>query len=428
MPEIPDSLLPKERSAKDTSDLIRWHTVSYRALLVWVLLAVSLVAGVVLALVPEWRQGMWAWLRGADRDGGAEVEAAGNRAARFTNLDGGVRVRGAAEVEWIAADLSMELDKGDLVQTTRDGVARIAFADGTLYVVRPNTLIVIEENDVPTDRTASNVAVQVSSGVVDLSTTRLTGQSRVLFADAEAHLRNESRALVRNDLQTNTREITVSQGGARLLRGSEEMELGQYEQASFAGPGSEMTRKQIVAPPLLLTPANMAPVVVSGTDTTEMEFTWSTISTANAYRIRVSSSPIFSHLQFDRRVRSTSIRLPGFKEGDYYWTVTSLDAAQKESQQSEPNQFSVIKQENAEEILLVVEKTIQHGRVIEVIGRTEPGATVLVNNEPVFSVAANGSFKHFTSPLSNTGANRITITAQNSEGKVATVRKTITIQ
>jgi hypothetical protein len=108
--------------------------------------------------------------------------------------------------------------------------------------------------------------------------------------------------------------------------------------------------------------------------------------------------------------------------------VTSLNAAEKESQQSEPNQFSVIRQENVEEMLLVVERTVQHGRVIEIIGRTEPGATVLVNNEPVFSVALNGSFKHFTSPLTNTGANRITVTAQNSEGKIATVRKSITIQ
>jgi hypothetical protein len=125
-------------------------------------------------------------------------------------------------------------------------------------------------------------------------------------------------------------------------------------------------------------------------------------------------------------VRSTSIRLPALSEGDYYWTVTSLNG--EESQQSETNQFSVVRQENAGELLLVVERTVQHGRVIEIIGRTEPGATVLVNNEPVFSVAPNGSFKHFTSPLSNTGPNRITVTAQNSEGKLATVRKTISIQ
>jgi hypothetical protein len=119
--------------------------------------------------------------------------------------------------------------------------------------------------------------------------------------------------------------------------------------------------------------------------------------------------------------------LPSLAEGDYYWTVTSVGSQQKESQQSEPNQFSVIRQEDVKELLLVVERTVQHGRVVELIGRTEPGATVLVNNEPVFSVAPNGSFKHFTSPLSS-GSNRITVTAQNSEGKIATVRKTISIQ
>ena len=428
MPEIPESLLPKDRGPKDSDDLIQWHTISYRALALWVALALTLVGGFVLAVVPQWREGLKSWLIGSGRNGSATVEAEGNRQARFTNLDGGVRVRRAQAVEWASADLSMQLDKGDLVQTAQDGVARISFADGTMYVVRPNTLIVIEENEIASNRADSSVAVQVSSGVVDLSTSRLTGQSRVRFADAEAQLRNESRALVRNDPQTNTREITVSQGGAKLMRGAEQMELGEYEQATFAGPGSEMVKKKIVAPPLLLTPANMAPVVISGSETAEVEFTWSAIPTAESYRIEVSSSPIFAHVLYDREVRSTSIRLPSFKEGDYYWTVTSLDAQQKESQQAEPNQFSVIKQENAEEILLVVEKTVQHGRVIEVIGRTEPGATVLVNNEPVFSVAPNGSFKHFTSPMPNAGPNRITITAQNSEGKVATIRKTITIQ
>jgi hypothetical protein len=427
MPEIPDSLLPKDR-ARDSGDLIRWHTVSYRALLTWILAAILLIGGTVLGLVPEWRNSLRNWLAGLlNRDSATAVEDTEHRQARFTNLDGGVRVRRAQDVEWNSADLSMELDKGDFVQTLNNGVARIAFADGTMYVVRPNTLIVIEENQVPADRSNSNVAVQVSSGVVDLSTSRAAGRSRVLFADAEANLRNESRALVRNDPQTNTREITVSRGTAQLTRGTEQMELGEYEQAAFTGPGSAMVKRKVVAPPLLLTPANMAPVVTSGSDSTEVEFIWTAIPTADQYRIRVSSSPIFSNILADKTVRSTSIRLPGFKEGDYYWAVTSLGANQNESQQSEANQFSVVRQENAGELLLIVERTIQHGRVLEVIGRTEPGATVLVNNEPVFSVAPNGSFKHFTSPLPNLGANRITVTAQNSEGKVATVRRSITI-
>lgn len=429
MPEIPDSLIPKESPAKDQGELIQWHTISYKTLTAGVLGLLILAGVVFLALFPEKYAALKAWMRGGDRNGAAVADDQASRQARFTNLDGGVRIRKANSVEWITASLSEGLDQGDLVQTDKDGVARVAFADGTLYVVRPSTLIAIEENAVPADQSKSKVAVQVTSGVVDLSTTRSMGESRVRFADAEAHLRTDSRALVRNDPETNMREITMSKGGASMSRGSEQLELGEYEQATFTTPGSPLTRRKVVAPPILLTPADMAPVVMTGSQTTaEVEFTWTAVASADSYRVVVSTSPLLQNPLFEQRVRSTSIRLPSFREGDYFWTVISLNAQGKASEQSAPNLFSVIHQANAEELLLVVEKYVQHGRVIEVVGRTEPGATVLVNNEPVFNVAANGSFKHFTSPLPAAGSNMVTVTAQNSKGKVSSVRKAITLQ
>jgi hypothetical protein len=406
--------------------LIRWHTVRYRSVAILGIGLLAVTTTILLIVFPEWRAGLLNLIPG-DRIADA-IEDLTTRQARFTNLDGSIRVRKANEVEWSAANFSMSLDKGDVVQTEGDGVARIAFADGTLYVVKPNTLIVIEENSIPDDRAASRVAVQVTSGVVDLSTPPMTGESRVLIADAQASIRNRSRAVVTNNPDTNTHEILVSRGGAEVRRGSDRVELGEYEQASFGGPESRLQKRAVVAPPILLTPANMAPVVVREAQAAEVEFTWSAIATADSYRLKVSTSPIFATLAYDRRIQSTSVRLPSLREGDYYWTVTSVDAGRRESQESEPNQFSVIRQENEGEILLEVDRYVQHGKVIEIIGRTEPGATVLVNNEPVFNVAPNGSFKHFTQPLPNTGPNRITITAQNSAGKVATVRQTITIQ
>lgn len=429
MPEIPESLIPKERPTRQQSEIIQWRMISYRAVALYGLAIVLVVAGGLIAINPKWREAVLTKLGAGSGANLAEMDDAATRQARFTNLDGGVRVRKADSVVWKTASLSEGLDQGDLVQTDGDGVARIAFADGTLYVVRPNTLIAIEENLGATSTALAKVAVQVTSGIVDLSTTRSMGDSRVKFADAEARLKADSRALVRNDPTSNTREITVSKGGASMSRGADQIELGEYEQASFADAASPLVRRKVVAPPLLLTPANMAPVVMTGTQTaTEVEFTWATVSTADSYRIVVSTSPLLQNPVFDQRVRSTSVRLPAFKVGAYYWTVVSLNAQGKESQQSEPNQFSVLHQANSDELLLVVDRYVQHGRVIAVEGRTEPGATVLVNNEPVFNVAANGSFKHFTSPLPATGSTMITVTAQNSKGKVSTVRKAITIQ
>ncbi|MBI2816632.1 MAG: hypothetical protein HYX72_06805 [Acidobacteria bacterium] len=427
MPEVPDFFASK---AKDSSsdELIRWHTVTYRTVAVWLIIVMAVVGTLLTILYPQWWRVLLNTVSGKPA---AATHTAGDaaRKARFTNLEGSVRVRKANQVQWTAATVSMDLEQGDTVQTLRDGLARIAFADGALFVVKPDTLIVLEADATRSDdRTLANVAVQVTSGVVDLSTSRGAGDSRVRFANAEARIYQQSRAMVTNNPETNLHQITISKGGARVTRGGEQLELGEYEQASFAGPETRMAKTKIVAPPILLTPANAAPVVMSGASSVEVEFTWSAIRSAESYRLRISSSPIFSTMVYDRRLQSTSVRLPSFKAGDYYWSVASLGAGNKESQPSDANKFSVIRQDNGGEILLIADRYIQHGRVIEIIGRTEPGATVLVNNEPVFNIAPDGKFKHFTAPLPNIGANQITMTAQNRKGKVATLRKTITIQ
>jgi len=427
MLEVPDPLARQEQDTKESADLIQWHTFSYRAVILWTCGGLVVVLLVLMATFPQWWAGVKRLLSTVQVDT-SDAPVSSSWQARFTNLEGEVRVRKVNQVQWKAANVSPSLEEGDTVQTFHDGMARIAFADGTLYVVKPDTLIVIQQSTPKSNNAPMNVAVQVNSGTVDLSTSRLGEGSRVLFANAEASIYKESRAMVTSDPQTNIHQITVSKGTASLSRGKETLDLSQYEQATFAGPDSAVTRAKIVAPPILLTPANLAPVVMAGSQPVEVEFTWSAVPAAQSYVLRVSTSTIFASLVYERRVQSTSIRLSSFKEGEYYWTVTSIGAVQKESQPSDTNQFSVMRQGEQGELPLVVDKYVQHGAVIEIVGRTEPGATVLVNNEPVFDVAPDGSFKHFTTPLPNKGPNPITITAQNSKGKVATLRKTITIQ
>ncbi len=58
---------------------------------------------------------------------------------------------------------------------------------------------------------------------------------------------------------------------------------------------------------------------------------------------------------------------------------------------------------------------MQHGHVIEVTGKTEVGARVMVNGREVPLVAPDGSFHYFTPPLPN-GESLITVTAQNAQG------------
>jgi hypothetical protein len=65
--------------------------------------------------------------------------------------------------------------------------------------------------------------------------------------------------------------------------------------------------------------------------------------------------------------------------------------------------------------------------VIEVTGKTQIGARVMVNGREVPMITAEGTFHYFTPPLA-TGEAVITVTAQTSQGGVNTQQKKIIIQ
>ena len=72
--------------------------------------------------------------------------APGPQQAHFTNIDGEVMVRRGSN--WIPADYNVALETGDVIQTKSQGIARIIFADGTSYTIKPDSLIRVEENSV----------------------------------------------------------------------------------------------------------------------------------------------------------------------------------------------------------------------------------------------------------------------------------------
>ena len=89
--------------------------------------------------------------------------------AHITALDGTVRIKKASSETWVKADYSVPLEKGDVIQTGSEGMAKIVFNDGTNYTVKQDSLIVIEENS-SNERQQTNVAVNVNTGTVDLAT------------------------------------------------------------------------------------------------------------------------------------------------------------------------------------------------------------------------------------------------------------------
>ena len=412
---------------------VEWTTISYRTIAIYIIVAFMLLLGILYLISPRFVISTAKQLMDAVAASPAARQSNTSRKeAHFVNLDGTVRVKKAASLMWMRADFNTSLEKGDFVQTGSDGVARIIFADGTNYTLKPDALIVVEESREDPVTRATKVAVQVTSGAVDLATGHFEtpgSTSQVSFADAVATLSEESRAMVRNDPGKNVHQFTVDTGQAEVTRGSTSVQLGQYEQVSFASEQAGLVRSKVIAPPALLTPPNMELLQVLDPKSTELPFSWTEVPEAQAYHLQISPSVMLSNFIVDKKVTGkTSIIISGLDEGIYYWMVSAIDAKGVESQPSQANRLNLLHQVAGNQAYLEVTKIIQHGRVVEVQGKTEPGTTVIINNEQVFSISPDGTFRGFTSPFPDGGSNQVTITAQDRKGNTNTIRKTVVIE
>src|SRR5438045_6694503 len=98
--------------------------------------------------------------------------------ARFMSFEGDVRVIRSATREVIVASNDTQLYPGDTVQTQADGRARINMADGSTVVLRPNSTIIIRDNESAEDGKRSNVRVVVDSGQMFVSTAEQSDESK----------------------------------------------------------------------------------------------------------------------------------------------------------------------------------------------------------------------------------------------------------
>jgi hypothetical protein len=424
--------------SRRTEIQIAWKTVTYRSVMLMIGLTLAALAVGAHFAFPEFTQSTVKTAgnvfnrlmeRIAGNAGAGSSGTVVSQQAHITALDGSVRVKKASSDTWIRADYSLPLEKGDVIQTGSEGMAKIVFNDGTNYTVKQDSLIVIEENSA-NERQQTNVSVNVNTGTVDLATgTYMQGsKSTVVMDGATASLAPDSSARVRKDPKAEQDVFLITKGNGTVERSGKTLQLGAWEMAKVNPGSDQMEKAKEIGPPTPISPANMMPIFAGGGEPKPIEFSWTPMINAKGYRLQVSRNPYFSSLVVDRNVTSSAVMVSGLVEGPYYWMVQSFDGNGKQSVESEKNRFTVIaKEKDAGAIALDLDPLIQHGHVIELTGKTEAGARVMVNGHEVPVIGADGSFHYFMPPMP-TGESVITITAQNSKGGVNTQQEKVVIQ
>jgi FecR protein len=407
---------------------VYWHTVRYRTVILYALVIAAIIFSATYLVFPDTSSKLLERIADkiAPRDTGVATISA--RQARFVNLDGKVQIKKNNSVQWVNADYQLTLDKGDTIQTGTDGVARIAFADGTTYTVKSDTYVTVEDNNVAEDH-ATKVGVHISSGQVDLATGTWEvpgSKAEVSFENAVASLRSNTHAAVRSDPTTKEQEITVASGSAELTRGNEHLDIAQWERATFATGSATITKSEVLAPPELLEPLNLQPIIVGDTKKDPVHFAWKAVNTAKMYEFQVSTTAMFNHVVFDKKTAGTTLDITGLDPGDYFWHVRAIDEKNNSSDAGDALKFTLVTQSKAQEMLLEVDDTELHGNNVEVIGRTEPGAALMINGAQVADIKQDGRFRYFTAPMTR-GSHDIVITGQNRRGGTAIKHVTVVI-
>jgi len=407
---------------------VYWHTVTYKTVAVYVILLAAIIFAAIYLIDPNLytkAYKTWAKTVGADDSGGESIT---QTQAKFVNLDGKVQVKKVNSVQWVDADFHTTLDKGDQIQTSSEGAARITFADGTTYTVKSGTFITVEENSMGHEQPSSS-AVRINIGQVDLNTPNYSSpdsKAAVSMEDSRAQLGSNSSAAVKSDPATKENEVVVSRGSAEVQRGQEKVEIGAYQKASYS-TGGTITKSDVLAPPDLSSPRNFEPLIVENPKAASIHFEWKPVSQAVSYNLKISTTAMFTRTAKEAPgVTGTSVDISGLEGGDYFWNVTATNAKKETSEVSETFRFTLVAQGKTQDMVLEITGTQIHGRVVEIIGRTEPGAALIVNGQPVPIIAADGTFRHFTEPL-EPGQHTIVIIGENRRGGTNQQKVTIVV-
>ncbi len=398
---------------------VYWTSVTYKTVIIYAVLVLAIVAGGLFIAFPNLYSRIVNGVSNAVSENSTASVAIEQNQAKFVNLDGKVQVKKVNSVQWVDADYRTKLDKGDQIQTSGDGAARITFADGTTYTVKTDTFITVEENSMGHERPSSSV-VSIKTGSVDLSTPSLSSpdsKAAVNVEDATAQVHSNSRIAVKANPDQKESEVVVKSGSAEVQRGEERIELAPWQKVNIP-TGGPIQKSQVLAPPELVEPLNLAPIIVDNPKSSPVRFEWKPVTDALSYTLRISTTAMFTKTVKEAKASGTSTEITGLDAGDYFWNVIATDAKKQTSEVSETFKFTLVAQGKSQEMLLQIDGTQLHGRVAEIYGHTEPGAALIVNAQPVASIAPDGSFRHFTDAL-EPGQHTIVIIGSNRRGGTA---------
>lgn len=306
-------------------------------------------------------------------------ETATDTVAVLSRSVGDVRVRLAGHAHWGGAVEGRALGTSDAVQTMSDAAATLTFRHSRERAhLGPNSVLHVpaQVNDA--------VRLQHMSGGLTVSLTEASQAERLEVRLPMAELVMERPGLGRNsssevhvEVDDDEAEIVMRSGTSRLVRENEEdVDLEESVFVRLDGSAHIIERGvDTPGPSALRAPADGTTVVTQGS----VRFAWEPVAEARGYLLEVDGAG---------RSRELEVNVPtgtiGLDPGRYEWCVRAITALGT-SRRSDGGTFTVAWDRTAPAIALrqPPNNATTARPVIQVVGRTEPNASVRANGRVV---------------------------------------------
>ena len=413
--------MPKD---KKVTEYIEWTTIPYRTIRFWVVVVLLCLIGTGIFLINKY---------GLPVGGGTEddpPETLEKRGAKFMSTDGDVRVRKMNSIEWVPADKNVTLYPGDLIKTSSNSSCQVVFFDGTVYEVKPSSLVSILESYENPSTMSRSVNVELATGSLDLSTSQKNvpdSKTTVETPNTVTDVAEQSRLSTTFDEKLHDTGIKVSQGRAQVTdKGSRQSVVASANEEVQVKDGG-LKKISLPPAPTLLAPRTNETFATSEPKRQSIRLEWSAANPRYSYRVSISTHAKFYQKIFEQVVENRNhIVISGLDWGLYYWRVVAIDENNIEGYPSTANMFALRrgKVNPSESIRLELKEIIVMGNILEVIGKTDPDNFLTINNRVVI-LSKDGSFKHFTEPFAGARVATLNIVIKDYSGAVRQIVKKI---
>jgi hypothetical protein len=340
--------------------------------------------------------------------------------ARFVSFEGDVRVIRAATREMIPANSDTELYPGDTVQTQASGRARVALADGSTLLIKPNSTIVVRDNARADDGKKTNVHVRVDSGQLSVRTEQQAdGTTNVVETPQTKNTVGEKTNASFGVNPEGTEEIRVATGAIETTnRAGEKTSITGGEYVSVNNSGRLSPAQKLLDVPQPARPHDREQVFVGPNGAAAVALKWQRpqSGTPAYYRVEVATSPFFvadgKVIERDQLV-ATEFGASDLRPGVYFWRVRATAASGQASDWSDPLKFVVTPRGSSQVAVSDLSTELLGGSIYLIRGKADPGVTIKCSGRETIA-AADGGFQIQVTAAATT--RELTLEAQDSRG------------